>query len=38
MTAEKALNVAKAAGQENTALEIRNRLELYKTGKPYRER
>jgi tetratricopeptide (TPR) repeat protein len=35
MTAEKALNIAKAAGQENTAREIQNRLELYKAGKPY---
>jgi tetratricopeptide (TPR) repeat protein len=38
MTAEKALNVAKAAGQQNTAREIQNRLELYKVGKPYREK
>jgi tetratricopeptide (TPR) repeat protein len=38
MTAEKALNIAKAAGQENTAREIQNRLELYKAGKPYREK
>ncbi|MGD0553002.1 MAG: tetratricopeptide repeat protein [Sedimentisphaerales bacterium] len=38
MTAEKALNVAKAAGQENTARETQNRLELYKAGKPYREK
>jgi tetratricopeptide (TPR) repeat protein len=38
MTAEKALNVAKAAGQENTTREIQNRLELYKAGKPYREK
>jgi tetratricopeptide (TPR) repeat protein len=38
MTAEKALNIAKAAGQENTAHEIKNRLELYKVGKPYREK
>jgi tetratricopeptide (TPR) repeat protein len=38
LTAEKALKVAKAAGQENTTREIQNRLELYKAGKPYRER
>ena len=38
MTAEKALNIAKAAGQENTIREIQNRLELYKAGKPYREK
>ncbi len=38
MTAEKALNVTKATGQENTAREIQNRLELYKAGKPYREK
>ena len=38
MTAEKALSVAKTAGQENTAREIQNRLELYRAGKPYRER
>ncbi len=38
MTAEKALNVAKAAGLQNTAREIQNRLELYKAGKPYREK
>jgi hypothetical protein len=38
MTAEKALTIAKAAGQEDTAREIQNRLELYKAGRPYRER
>lgn len=38
MTAEKALNIAKAAGQENTFREIQSRLELYKAGKPYREK
>lgn len=38
MTAEKALNIARAAGQKNTAREIRNRLKLYKAGKPYREK
>jgi len=38
VTAEKALNIAKTAGQENTAREIQNRLELYKAGKPYREK
>ncbi len=38
MTAEKALNIAKAAGQENTVREIQNRLELYKADKPYREK
>jgi tetratricopeptide (TPR) repeat protein len=38
LTAEKALKVAKAAGQENTTREIQNHLELYKAGKPYRER
>ncbi|MGB7580844.1 MAG: tetratricopeptide repeat protein [Sedimentisphaerales bacterium] len=37
-TAEKALNVAKAAGRENTFREIQGRLELYKAGKPYREK
>jgi protein O-mannosyl-transferase len=39
MTAEKALNIInKAAGQENAAREIQNRLELYKAGKPYRKK
>lgn len=38
MTAEKALNIAKTAGQENTFREIQNRLELYKAGKSYREK
>ena len=38
ITAEKALNIAKTTGQENTAREIQNRLELYKAGKPYREK
>lgn len=37
-TAEKALTVAKAAGQNSIIQEIRNRLELYKAGKPYREK
>jgi len=37
-TAEKALNIAKTTGQENTAREIQSRLELYKAGKPYREK
>jgi len=38
ITAGKALNIAKAEGQENTAREIQNRLELYKAGRPYREK
>ncbi len=37
-TAQKALNIAKNKGQENTAREIEKRLALYKAGKPYRER
>ncbi len=35
-TAEKAMRMAKAAGQNNLAREIEKRLELYKSGKPYR--
>ncbi len=35
-TAEKALNLARAAGQEDLAREIRHRIELYKQAKPYR--
>ena len=38
MTAEKALKVANTAGRENLVREIRNRLELYKTGRPYHEK
>ncbi len=34
-TAEKALNAAKAAGQEDMVAEIQNRLELYLTNRPY---
>ncbi len=35
-TAEKALNAAKAAGLEDLAREIQNRLELYQAGRSYR--
>jgi tetratricopeptide (TPR) repeat protein len=34
-TAEKALDAAKAGGQEDMAVEIQNRLELYRTGRSY---
>jgi len=34
-TAEKAVKAAESAGNNNLALEIRNRLELYKNGKAY---
>ena len=34
--ADKAVGLAKAAGQEETAGEIEKRLELYKAGRPYR--
>lgn len=35
-TAEKAMNVAMAAGRKDLAGEIQSRLELYKAGRPYR--
>ncbi len=38
MTAEKALNAAKTAGNEEIYRKILNRLELYKSGRPYREK
>jgi tetratricopeptide (TPR) repeat protein len=37
-TAEKALNAAKAAGQEDLARKIEGRLELYQEGQPYRRK
>ena len=36
VTAEKALNIAKTAGQAELAREIEGRLQLYKKGLPYR--
>ena len=36
--ASQAIEIAKANGQKDLALEIQNRLELYKTGRPYREK
>jgi Tfp pilus assembly protein PilF len=36
MTAEKALSLAKTAGQKDTAREMQSRLELYRTNRPYR--
>jgi len=35
-TAEKAMRMAKTTGQSTLAREIKKRLELYKSGKPYR--
>ncbi len=35
-TADKALNLARAAGQEDLAREIRHRIALYKQARPYR--
>jgi tetratricopeptide (TPR) repeat protein len=35
-TAEKGISIAEAAGQKALADEIRNRLHLYRSGKPYR--
>jgi tetratricopeptide (TPR) repeat protein len=37
-TAEKAVNLAEAAGKKNTAEEIKKRLELYKAGQPYQQK
>jgi tetratricopeptide (TPR) repeat protein len=37
-TAEKAIELAKAAGKKDLAEEIRKRLELYKAGQPYHEK
>ncbi|MGA2914653.1 MAG: tetratricopeptide repeat protein [Sedimentisphaerales bacterium] len=34
-TAQQAVNIAKASGQENLISEIQNRIELYKTGRRY---
>lgn len=37
-TAEKAIKLAEAADEKDLAWEIRERLELYKAGRPYREK
>jgi hypothetical protein len=34
-TAEKAINLAEAAGKKQIAEKIRDRLQLYKAGRPY---
>ena len=36
--ASQAIEIAKAHGQKDLALKIQNRLELYRTGRPYREK
>jgi protein O-mannosyl-transferase len=36
--ASQAIEIAKANGQKDLALEIQNRLDLYRTGRPYREK
>jgi tetratricopeptide (TPR) repeat protein len=38
MTAQKAVDAAKASGQEKPVSEIQNRLELYQEGRPYLEK
>ena len=38
VTADKAMRLAKSAGQNNLAREIEKRLQLYKSGEPYRMR
>ena len=37
-TAEKAIKLAEAAGRKDYSREIQARLQLYKAGKPYREK